>query len=330
MNPTLDPPTTAPLRTSPRLRGDTPLTGYNPPPRSTRGRRTMASPETDNTDTEGGRVDNGQGPAGNHSRGTTPARVTDPREGQQSPYENAGQPGIPQMLLSLNHIRKPPIFSGKQRSWVECQAWLAAVIRFLALAQIAENQKVVVACQFMDGDATTWYNNIIDKKFQVYGPYWEEFVNLFEARWQEFNWEILALKEYHDIKQTGSLDEYTDKFQQAYSVVSKHVSVFACIQHYIDGLKPRTKLDVQRFRPKDLNDAMAFAAQAEALNSQRKTTTGGQINSMQQNVRTNTGKGQKETRDCFYCHKKGHLKKDCRKLKKDKKDSKDTATAEKA
>jgi hypothetical protein len=276
--------------------------------------------------------DNGEGQAGGRSRGTTPGRPRDPREGQPATYETVEQPPIHQTLLSLNHLRKPPIFSGKQRNWIECQAWLAAVIRHMSLAMVPANQKVVVASQYMDSFATTWYNNVIDPKFQVFGPYWEEFVALFEQRWQEFDWETLALRAYHETKQTGSLDEYTDKFQQAYSVVNKHVSDFASIQHYIDGLKPRTRLDVQRFRPKDLNEAMAFAAQAEALNSQSQNqnrTTGGQINSMQQNVRTNTGKG-KETRECFYCHKKGHLRKDCRKLKKDKKDSKDTATAEKA
>ena len=163
----------------------------------------------------------------------------------------------------------------------------------------------MVSTQYLDGPSLVWYNDM-PERFHTYTDTWDDFVRTFRSRWYELNWEEQALNKFNSIRQTTDVDEYISAFQQVYSTIKNRVDEFVAIHRFIDGLKPKTKIDVRRQAPKTLKDAMEFAAFAEPIN-----LAGIENNRLCVMNRTKQGSSTKDTRTCYSCGKQGHIARNC-------------------
>lgn len=209
------------------------------------------------------------------------------------------------MAYNPNTRKQPPTFSSKKRDWILASAWIQQHQRWHTLNGVAAPNRTMVSTQYLDGPSLVWYNDM-PERFHTYTDTWDDFVQAFRSRWYELNWEEQALNKFNAIKQTTDVDEYTTAFQQAYSTIKNRVDEFVAIHRFIDGLKPKTKIDVRRQAPKTLNEAMEFAAFAEPVNA--ATVESKRLRFMN---RTKQKAGTADTRTCYSCKKTGHIARNC-------------------
>jgi hypothetical protein len=232
--------------------------------------------------------------------------------------------GVTRLMYDPNTRRAPPEFSSSTRNWEQVKSWVFGHERWHQTNQVADDFRTVVSSAYLKGSASVWYSDL-PAYFHKTGNTWDEFVRLFRDRWSEVNWETRALEKFNSYQQTGTIDQYTNGFEQLYQAVRGHMSEFAAIERFIGGLKPKTKADVRRQGPKSLADAISYAAQADDINapsSSRDNTKSlfgmnrtNEGSSNQRKRSRSQGRG-KDTRKCYNCDKTGHLARDCRAPKK--------------
>jgi hypothetical protein len=264
--------------------------------------------------------------------------------------ENADQ-YVSRILNDRNRkatVKTPDTFDGKERDTEKTTAWLRAIEKNMILTAISDNITVIYASQFLTEKALDWYDTILDEQLKAVGSHWDAFKTEFHQRFDEINHRRKLLTRFLDITQDTSASRttsgYNEEFVTLWGYLKGEISEPVALERYIQGLRPRTRVDVLRYDPETLSDAMRFADGAEAINVQffRRNHRGNNsyrgasqqyagepmdLSSMrgssQQNTRPHTNtqsdtqKQERRRQDlCYKCGEKGHYARSCPKRRR--------------
>ncbi len=235
--------------------------------------------------------------------------------------------------------KKPPEFEGKKRDHMVAHDWIRKHRRFHMLnPQITPEYRTLNSVQYLSNTAATWHQSI-GEKFNSPGDNFDQFVRLFLARWDEFNWRDKALAIFNQTKQEGAnsdIEVYNMTFQMAYQAVTEEVTPYVAIRVFIDGLKPKTRASLEQSfallqslgHELDINEVMASAVRFESIHkithrpfmssgsrgngSHPPSNNNGHTNPpAEQNLNTMQGTRDISHIQCFNCQQYGHYQVDC-------------------
>ncbi|MCJ1300612.1 hypothetical protein MMC08_003409 [Hypocenomyce scalaris] len=84
--------------------------------------------------------------------------------------------------------KEPPEFEGKKRDHMIVHTWVHQHRRFHMLnPQIVPAYRTMHSAQYLSGAACMWFASL-GQRFEEPGDHFDEFVQLFLAQWDEFNW----------------------------------------------------------------------------------------------------------------------------------------------
>lgn len=202
---------------------------------------------------------------------------------------------------------------------------------FNAFSVHSNERRVYYASNQFCGTASNWWF----AKRQTNGSAWEqtltweEFKDLLQQQFKPVDFNLLIRDKLENLRQHTSADEYTNKFMDLVSQLPD-MSEDDRIHRYLRGLKNKTAAHVRATQPQRLQDAIDsattfdhsyFGRHGHATgNEHRERPTRQQPDNMEVDTtqfrQAATGQQQRaETRECYNCGKKGHLKATCWKRK---------------
>ncbi|KAL5709880.1 hypothetical protein ACHQM5_020511 [Ranunculus cassubicifolius] len=162
-----------------------------------------------------------------------------------------------------------PTFDGSN-----VRTWLQKSNRFFQVNPVADLQRSLFASLHFKGRAETWFqteSSVFERMS------WNEFQERIRARFDEEVYENVV-GEFSKLIQTGSLQEYLDKFEALQPLVllkNKGLSESFFIDSFISGLKDEIRHTVQMFQPNNFTQAVSIARLQEAtLESLTRTQRG--------------------------------------------------------
>lgn len=191
----------------------------------------------------------------------------DPHQGQSplvaNPYNS--NPNHTQHHYSPNHtsfLPHPKIEFPKFEG-TDPKGWVLKAEQYFDFVQLDESKKIKLAVMHFEGRANTWYryyqtnnNNVTWKTFQA------DVVLRFE------NPDNLDVQDrFNKLKQTTTLTEYEDRFEELRTMVihkNKEFDEEYFLSSFISGLKESIKMAVRMFRPSTLADAVFLSKQEES------------------------------------------------------------------
>ena len=177
-----------------------------------------------------------------------------------------------QRLVVAFQGRRPPAFQGKKRDHDQVETWLFAHEQSLIVNDTAKARWTPTAGQYLEDAALGWYRSL-EQRIRQPGDTWEEFVRLFRDRWDELNWLEKAMQKFATIAQKGDhndIGDYNAAFQTLYTAQVNEVSEIFAVRRYIDGLKPRTRVNLETAQALNseltLHQAFSNAVRFEEIN----------------------------------------------------------------
>ncbi|XP_021623868.1 uncharacterized protein LOC110623248 [Manihot esculenta] len=159
-----------------------------------------------------------------------------------------------------------PRFNGQE----DPLGWISRCQHFFRHQSTPEEEKVSLASYHLEGIAQLWYLQMIQ---DIPNPTWSEFVNQCNLR---FGPPIRSNKlgELAKLKQTGTVEEYQNKFEVLVSRAStltqnQKVQLYL----YLSGLQESISVEVELHQPQDLVTAMSMSRLYERKLYTRSSTT---------------------------------------------------------
>lgn len=150
-----------------------------------------------------------------------------------------------------------PKFSG-----ADPKSWVIRAEQYFEFIPMDDNRKVKLSGLHFEGRASVWF-----RFYQV---------GRTNSNWKAFQADVVARFEivetmdvqdqFNKIKQTGTIADYEDKFEELRALVLSKNRGFNeeyFISSFISGLKDNIKGSVKMFRPQSLSDAVYLAKQEE-------------------------------------------------------------------
>jgi len=129
-----------------------------------------------------------------------------------------------------------------------------------------DKKRIDYAVMHLDGKANHWWKSVVSE-CNAQGrsiATWQEFCKVLRRRYQPIEATTLALANLDRLKQTGSVQSYTDYFYKQIGYV-KEMSPLIQVHTYARGLKDAVKIEVIRRKPTTIEEAVICASQAEAF-----------------------------------------------------------------
>lgn len=228
-------------------------------------------------------------------------------------------------------IPKPPETNGRQPSPVN---WCHKMETYLTAegANLNNSSTVAIAAAYLKDSALNWYRQheqaVAAGKAQPYSS-WEEFKKAFIARFTPVDPEVDARERLDRLTQTRSVFAYAQEFN-TYMLELPHMDENDRIHRFIRGLKPEVRIHVKLQQPTTLHDAVELAIKADSMVWERGRSFG---NTRSFNTSSSRGtapsrsngpapmelgaveqqKPKTQPLKCFYCHKVGHKRLECKK-----------------
>lgn len=222
---------------------------------------------------------------------------------------------------------EPPTFSGRNQDRNNVDSWMFAMKNYLTVSGVAleSNQAVLLCASFLTHDAATWWRSVSES--DAVPTTIASFETAFKARFQPFNCERQARNILDNLKQTKSVREYADVFLSTVMRIS-NMSEEDKIHRFLTGLKQRQRIDVELHQPDTLQKAIILADRTDSILYQTHRDYKHQHNDSRvlapspepavpmeiNNINVAATGGERRT--CYYCHKVGHLAKNCLKKKR--------------
>ena len=219
-------------------------------------------------------------------------------------------------------IREPQTFKGG-----DVRGWISHIEKYLRLGGVDKKDRVVLASYYLEGPVAKWWLQYTRREADMD---WEEFTQLLKERYDDNN-EFEKRKRFLDLRQTGTLKDYTDAFMDLMSEISD-ISEEDLVVRYVKGLKPKTSLEIELKNPQTLNEAMRMAVVLESKfvsnrsdtdqrNSTKNTPIKSPIKKEERSPFPTTPfkndsirkqlKFETPIKKCFKCGNPDHLAKDC-------------------
>jgi hypothetical protein len=128
----------------------------------------------------------------------------------------------------------------------------------------SEKFKVEYASSYLAGSAAKWYINRKDELHRGGSSIetWSQLASELRARFQPIGSALVARQSLDAYKQLGSAQNYIDHFLSDMAHIAD-MSVSDQIHRFAVGLKKEIRIEVYKYDPQTLNDAIACAARAE-------------------------------------------------------------------
>ena len=191
---------------------------------------------------------------------TAPAQVP-PHKGIDIHYNPSFIPATDPALVKA--MGKPPTFTGAGVTHADILRWLFLIGNFIALFTLSELQMIQLATSYLGGAALNWYINRVrtQQAFTTFGEFQEELL----AAFVPFNQDVRARDALKLLTQTTSVIAYTNAFREAAMLVS-NLSPAEMLDRYIDGLKPRVRLELRLRLPSTFAEAASLAVRIDTSN----------------------------------------------------------------
>jgi len=127
-------------------------------------------------------------------------------------------------------------------------------------------KRIDYAVMHLEGKANHWWKSVVSE-YTAQGrsvSTWEEFCKVIRRRYQPIEATTLALANLDRLKQTGTVQSYTDYFYKQIGYV-KEMTPTIQVHTYARGLKDLIKIEVIRRKPTTIEEAVICASQAEAF-----------------------------------------------------------------
>jgi hypothetical protein len=167
-------------------------------------------------------------------------------------------PAAPFRMALKAHL--PPKYAG-QRDFNIIEAWISAVNSYFILSRAEPPYIYYVLSTFLEGNAAVWYRCYFSETLASQIT-WE----VVRESLREYFAPANKLKKLHDdwttIRQMTTVMEYSTRFSALAMELASNQEVVPdqmLIDHFIRGLKPQTRLELELKAPKSLQEAIQIA-----------------------------------------------------------------------
>nr|CAD1839913.1 unnamed protein product [Ananas comosus var. bracteatus] len=156
---------------------------------------------------------------------------------------------------------------------MDLKGWMYRCEQFFEIDGTEEDAKVKLATIHLEGRALQWHQVYMKSRLTRSPPTWEEYVSALNTRFGVDLYDD-PMAELKELKQTGSVMEYQDKFDALLNrVVLTEEYAISC---FLSGLKDEIQIPVRMFQPRSLQRALSLAKLQElAVDSRNKFYKGG-------------------------------------------------------
>lgn len=153
-----------------------------------------------------------------------------------------------------------PTFDGNN-----ARMWIRKCEKYFSLCKVSDEQKLDLACIYVNGKAESWVSSYISAKR---GVTWSEFIIDLCARFRDDHGEY-AVEQFKKLCQKGSIEECLDEFEEMRALLMQKNHLLSdefFLESFIGGMKASIKPFVRAFKPKTISEAVEFARlQEESL-----------------------------------------------------------------
>ncbi|KAG8374641.1 hypothetical protein BUALT_Bualt10G0017100 [Buddleja alternifolia] len=128
--------------------------------------------------------------------------------------------------------------------------------QFFDVDETPFDAKVRIASVHLEGKALQWHQVYMKSRLTREIPNWEDYVRALHDRFGALLYED-PMAELMNLKQTGSVKEYLDKFDELLNNVE--LSETYAISYFLAGLKSEIAIQVRMFKPKSLKEAISLS-----------------------------------------------------------------------
>ena len=195
---------------------------------------------------------------------------------------------------------RTPVFNGNN---MKVSDWLFLVENQMLVDDVPADKKLRLLAQFLRGTALNMLKRQISKGNSDWNDFKEVLIKTFQAQGYERSLRTKLL----NLKQTDSFEKYSSEFQYICSQLGSmsDVDLLAC---FMQGLKPRTRLELILQEVSDLPSAIILASKFEM--AMKEANLNGEKTSKYANNKPVMNK--KIT--CYNCKEDGHYKNACPKM----------------
>uniref|UniRef100_A0A0A8XT76 Retrotransposon gag domain-containing protein n=1 Tax=Arundo donax TaxID=35708 RepID=A0A0A8XT76_ARUDO len=144
------------------------------------------------------------------------------------------------------------------------KAWRSRCESYFHIFNIQPELWVSIASLHLSGSAALWWQ--ANNSASVFVS-WEEFMGKIGEKFGRMEFQVV-LHQFANLKQTGSVLDYTEKFNDLMDTLVAHHQSWEpmyFVTQFLDGLRDEIRIAVVLHRPKDLDTAVSLACMQEEL-----------------------------------------------------------------
>jgi hypothetical protein len=162
---------------------------------------------------------------------------------------------------------KPKTYKGERG--LDPEVWLFQFNQYADVTQVPEENKVKLAATYLEGNAATWWRNMVMQSEDGTGDYitWDEFQHGLISIFKPVNSKKMARDKLAILKQTNSVAKYNFDFTQLCLEI-RDISESEKLDKYVRGLKDKIRIEVELTEPHTLMQAMSKAQRIDNITFQ--------------------------------------------------------------
>ncbi|XP_012839901.1 PREDICTED: uncharacterized protein LOC105960281 [Erythranthe guttata] len=181
---------------------------------------------------------------------------------QAAPHDNGGRPpdlgnqegpqwGTEYQLPTKCSSVEFPKFDG-----TNLRRWVYKCDQFFDVDGTPSSSKVKLAAVHLEERVLQWHQTFMNAHLTREIPSWEEYIRALNSRFGTLFFKD-PMSELMNLKQTGSLQGYLDRFDELMNCVD--LSEPYAVSCFLGGLKPEISLHIKMFKPKNMMEVVSLA-----------------------------------------------------------------------
>jgi len=170
-----------------------------------------------------------------------------------------------QMQFQHRIVTKGPKLSFPEFDGTDVDGWIRKAEKYFELVRILNEDRVQIAVLYIQGKAEFWWRETGSTAHQL--P-WHQFCAMLSDRFNEIS-TCDAIGQFHSLKQTQSVTDYVEKFENLMSLVKRTnpaLSETYFVSSFISGLKEYIQHHLQCYKPTSLSQVFWYAKRLEQAN----------------------------------------------------------------